>query len=97
MTPVKRLEIVIEAAHVVALLSTLRANGATAYTLINDVQGLGDRGDRTGDPLTNVYRNSYILIACEKPLADTLAQCVKPLLTQHGGMCLVSDAQWLEH
>lgn len=97
MTPLKRVEIVIDAAHTSTLLSTLRENGADAYTVIHDVQGIGDRGDRTGDSISSVFLNTYVLIACEPQLADSLAPVIQKLLQQHGGMCLISDALWLEH
>lgn len=97
MKPVKRLEIVIDAAHTPALLRTVMEAGARGYTLIRDVQGMGDRGERSGDQLTDVFRNCYVLIACEPDQAERIVQQVRPLLERYGGMCLQSDAAWVKH
>ena len=57
MIAVKRIEIVIDAAHTPKVIRAVKAAGAPGYTLLRDVQGSGDRGDRSGDGLSNVYRN----------------------------------------
>ena len=97
MKEIKRIEIVIDAAHTPELVRTIKSAGATGYTLIRDVQGSGDRGDRAGDELSNVYRNCYIIIAADLENTQTLIEAARPLLERYGGMCLVSDAQWLKH
>ena len=97
MKPIKRIEIVIDAAHTPELVRTIKSVGATGYTLIRDVQGSGDRGDRAGDELSNVYRNCYIIIAADSDTAQSLIDSARPLLERYGGMCLVSEAQWLKH
>lgn len=97
MKPIKRIEIVIDAAHTPELVRTIKSAGANGYTLIRDVQGSGDRGDRAGDELSNVYRNCYIIIAAESDFAQTLIKAVRPLLERYGGICLSSDAEWLKH
>jgi len=97
MTTVKRIEIVIDAAHTPDLLQALRDASARGYTVIRDVQGTGDRGERSGDELTDVFRNCYIIVACEPETATQIVEAVRPLLRRHGGVCLISDAQWLRH
>ena len=97
MNAVKRIEIVIDAAHTPALLSALREAGAGGYTLIRDVQGMGDRGERSGDELTDVFRNCYVIVACAPDASTQIIEAVRPLLQRYGGVCLVSDAQWLRH
>ena len=97
MTTVKRIEIVIDAAHTPDLLQALRDAGAQGYTVIRDVQGTGDRGERSGDELTDVFRNCYIIVACEPEMATQIVEAVRPMLRRHGGVCLISDAQWLRH
>jgi len=95
MTPAKRPEFVIEAAHTPGLLKALRQAGAPGWTIVRDVQGMGRRGERMGDELTDVYRNCYVLVACDPDVAETLIEAVRPVLDRHGGLCLVSDARWL--
>lgn len=97
MKPAKRLELVIDAAHTPALLNALREAGAPGYTVIRDVQGLGDRGERSGDELTDVFRNCYVIVACSEQVAEQIIPAVRPLLHRYGGMCLISDTHWLKH
>lgn len=97
MKAVKRVEIVIDAAHTPDLVKAVKSTGATGYTLLRDVHGSGDRGDRTGDELGNVFRNCYMIVAATETTAAQIANAVGPLIKAHGGMCLVSDAAWLEH
>ncbi|MFN3168075.1 MAG: P-II family nitrogen regulator [Phycisphaeraceae bacterium] len=97
MNQVKRIEIVIDAAHTPQLVRALKKAGATGYTLVRDVHGYGDRGDRTGDELANVYRNCYLIVAADAALEQPIVDAVRPLLERHGGVCLVSDARWVKH
>jgi len=97
MNQVKRIELVIDAAHTPELIKAIKASGATGFTLVRDVQGSGDRGDRMGDELGNVYRNCYVVVAAGEAVAEKIVAAAQPLITRHGGMCLVSDASWLEH
>ncbi|MCA9297947.1 MAG: hypothetical protein KDA28_02710 [Phycisphaerales bacterium] len=97
MTPVKRIECIIDAAHTPTLLEAVRRAGVPHYSLIREVQGDGDRGKRSGDELTDIFRNCYILIACPEAKVDAVTSAVRPLLKAYGGICLVSDALWLEH
>lgn len=98
MTPCKRVEIVIEEALVPRVRELLISLGASAYTLLPQARGQGDRGRRRGDDPTGTLTNAIIIIACkDAELAERVAQGVQPLLTQSGGMCLISDALWVEH
>jgi len=97
MIAVKRLEIAIGAAHTPELVRVIKQAGAPGYTLVRDVQGSGDRGDRSGDELSNVYRNCYLVTAVSEPIAEQLTEAVRPLLERYGGVCLMSDAMLLKH
>ena len=97
MKPVKRVEIVLDAVAVPRLLDALRAAGATGWTVIRDVTGQGGRGERSGDEIAGVNRNSYVLIAIDAVQLDGLKEQIRPILATFGGVCLVSDAAWLIH
>ncbi|MGB0766299.1 MAG: P-II family nitrogen regulator [Phycisphaeraceae bacterium] len=97
MVTVKRLEIVIDAAHTPELIRAVKSSGAMGYTLLRDVQGSGDRGDRLGDGLSNVYRNCCLITAVPEETAGAILRAVGPLLERHGGVCIASDAQMLHH
>ncbi|MFN2200070.1 MAG: P-II family nitrogen regulator, partial [Caldilineaceae bacterium] len=79
------------------LLRKLTAAGVTGYTLIRAVEGSGERGRRSGDELTGIMQNSLIIIACSPELAERITEVVLPVLRRFGGVCLVSDAEWVEH
>lgn len=98
MKPCKRIEIVIETPMAQRLTQLLREAGAPGFTLIPEVRGTGDRGERRADELAGDSSNCLILIACDNQVAvDAILEAVRPLLTRSGGICLVSDAQWLRH
>mgnify|MGYP000719434153 CR=1 FL=1 len=98
MTPCKRIEIVIEAPQAQRLTEGLRQLGVGGFTLIPDVRGSGDRGERRADELAGDSSNCLILIACDnQETVDTVLEVVRPLLSRSGGVCLVSDALWLRH
>ncbi len=97
MIAVKRIEIVIDAAHTPELVRVVKDAGAPGYTLLRDVQGSGDRGDRSGDGLSNVYRNCYLVTAVAEDTAQTIIEATRPMLERYGGVCLMTDAMLLRH
>ena len=98
MKPCKRLEIVIESALQNRLADRLIELGASGYSLINPTAGVGDRGMRRDDEPMGTSSNAIFIIACEsEQIAEQIVEGVRPLLTRSGGICLVSDAQWVRH
>lgn len=97
MRPVKRIEIVIDSLELRKLLKNLEQVGVSGYTVIQDAVGMGDRGARAGDQLSDVLKNSYVIIACPEEQLQPLIDAIRPLLKRFGGICLVSDAQWIVH
>lgn len=93
-----RIEIVIETPLVSTLTTMLKQLGVPGYTLISDVRGFGDRGARRADDLSGESSNCFVLIACDdQATIEKILESVRPLLSRSGGICLVSDAQWLRH
>lgn len=97
MRPIKRVEIIIDSPEVDDIIEVIESAQVTGYTIIRDVVGRGDRGLQVGYALSGAFSNSYILIACEPEAATRLVELVRPILTRRGGVCLVSDAQWVKH
>ena len=98
MKPCKRIEIVIESPQAQRLTDALRELGVAGFTLIPDVRGSGDRGERRADELSGDSSNCLIMMACDnQATVDTIVETVRPLLSRSGGVCLVSDALWLRH
>ena len=98
MKPCKRIEIVIEQPLVSRMADLLVDLGVPGYTLIANVAGRGDRGVRRADEPTGTSTNSMFIIACDDPvLIDEIVAEIRPILSRSGGVCLVSDAQWVRH
>ena len=97
LTPVKRLDIIIDAVHKDSVLEALEREGINAYSIVAAVQGKGDRGERLADDLTDVFQNVQIITTCQPEQVEPITQALTPMLQRRGGVCLVSDAQWLDH
>ena len=98
MKPCQRIEIVIEAPLQKRLAQLLRDLGAPGYTLIRRASGMGDRGLRRADDPTGSETNSVFIIACDEPeVVDRIIDGIRPMLSESGGMCVVSDAKWVRH
>lgn len=97
MRAVKRLEIVIDALQLGRLRSALDQAGLSGYTVLPTAHGRGERGVRGGDELTDALKNAYVLAACAPEQLEQVVEAVRPMLKRFGGVCLVSDAMWVEH
>lgn len=95
MRPIKRIELIVpegESADVLKALEAVRIGG---YTLIPSVSGRGDRGSTIN--ALGQLDNAYVLIACEAEQVKEVVEAIRPFLRRFGGICLVSDAQWVIH
>ncbi len=97
MKPIKKIEIITDSLELPKLLARLETIGVAGYTVIREVTGMGERGLRAGDELTGVFKNSYIIVACPEEEVSGVVEAVRPILKRFGGVCLVSDAQWVIH
>ena len=97
MQPIKRVEIVTDSLEMREVIETIDSLGINGYTLIREVLGKGERGFQSGDELTDVFKNSLLLVACDADKVSALVEAIRPILKKRGGICLVSDAQWVVH
>lgn len=97
MKAVKRVEFVVDAMALEDVLASLSEININAYTIIRDASGRGERGLRGGDIFGGTFDNSYVLIACSDDESKQIVEILRPLLKRLGGMCMVSDAQWVLH
>ncbi len=97
MTPVKRIEIIIDAPEVPALLAKLRESGVSGYSVFSSVTGAGERGERRNDEPGGGSGNACVLTAVAPEKVSGLIEAVRPILKKRGGVCLVSDAEWVIH
>ncbi len=94
--PVKRIEMVLQQDVFGQIAEKLDALGISGYTMVEDVRGRGERGLRSGISL-GVFQYHYLLIACEAEQVGLITEMVRPYLKRFGGMCMVSDAEWVIH
>ena len=97
MQAVKRVEIVTDTMELNRVLELLDEIGISGYTVIRNAEGKGHRGIRSGDDITRVFQNSYVLTACSPEQLERVVATIRPILKRVGGICLVSDALWVIH
>ena len=97
MKRVKRLEVVVDTLAVPKLLGALETAGVSGWTVVREVTGKGERGLRSGDDLSGVAGNGYVLTVCDPGEVARVTEAIRPILRTFGGVCLVSDAEWLLH
>lgn len=97
MQAVKRVEIVTDTIELARVLKLLEGVGVSGYTVVRNAEGKGHRGVRSGDDVTQVFQNSYVLTACTEEQVERVVAAIRPVLKRVGGVCLVSDALWVLH
>ncbi len=97
MQAVKRVEIVTDSLEMRAVCRVLDRLSVSGYSVIRDVTGRGERGVQSGDELTDVFKNSMVLLACPPERVGEIVEAIRPILKRRGGICLVSDAMWVMH
>jgi len=97
MFSIKRVELVIEAVEKANVISALKKININSYTIYKHVGGCGDRGDRDELAFGEKFENITFVIACPENRLSSVIEALRPILKSYGGMCLVSDAQWVIH
>ncbi|MDO8961054.1 MAG: transcriptional regulator [Methylophilus sp.] len=97
MFSIKRIELVIEAVEKSNVISTLKKINITSYTIYKHVGGSGERGARDELAFGEKFENVTFVIACPENRLSNVIESLRPILKSYGGMCLVSDAQWVIH
>lgn len=97
MQAVKKVEIIISSLEIEEILEILAVANVSGYTVMKNTSGKGDRGV-ANDDLGTVLSNSYIMTVCtnEKQLNQVIED-ITPILKRVGGVCLVTDANWVLH
>ncbi|MEM1134644.1 MAG: transcriptional regulator [Bacteroidota bacterium] len=97
MKAIKKIEIVTGSLDAKKVINLLDEKGIKGYTIIKNVMGNGDKGYQDGDGLHEAFQNKYIMVACSEEELEKLVEPLRAILKKSGGICLVSDAQWLVH
>ena len=92
LTPMARIEVVIDGEHVPALRNLLLGAGATGYTTLPGVSGFGHSGPHEGRLLVN-DRNSLSLVISVVPIeqSESLIDGIRRLLEAHSGVMFDSE------
>lgn len=91
----KKLEIIIEAVEKKSVLRILNELDIRGYTIINEIHGKGKQGTRRGSELTNILRNSMIIVVDEPEIINTIITRVKEILENYSGIMFLSDVEIL--
>lgn len=95
LIPLKRIEIVVDEEALGKLIELLQTTGVRGYTTIKQAGGLGSRGERRPDDYALQEKNAVVILACEEKQAERVIMTLRPRLKEFGGMCLVSDCEWV--
>ena len=95
LIPMSRIEIVVDEESLVELLELCKETGVRGYTVIKQAGGLGSRGERRPDDFPLEEKNAVVILACEGKQAERIIMSLRPKLKEFGGMCLISDCQWV--
>ena len=87
----------VEAVEKQAIIDLLKANQLEHYTLYKHVAGHGERGMRDDQVLRDKFQNVAFVLECPEESIAELIESIRPVLKKFGGICLVSDAQWVIH
>lgn len=92
LTPMARIEVVINGEHVPIIRDLLLSSGATGYTALHGVSGFGHGGEHEGRLLFN-DRNSLSLLISIIPVeqAESLVAGVRRVLDHNHGVMFVSE------
>jgi nitrogen regulatory protein PII len=97
MKHVKRVEIIVEALEKQTIINLLKTHNLEHYTLYKHLAGHGERGMREDQVFSEKFENVAIVLACAEEVIAELIESIRPVLKKYGGICLVSDAQWVIH
>ncbi|MGA1074774.1 MAG: DUF190 domain-containing protein [Ilumatobacteraceae bacterium] len=92
LTPMARIEIVVDGEHLPTIRDLLLDAGATGFTTIRGVSGFGHHGEHEGRLLFN-DRNSLTMVVCVVPFdrVEPVLAGVRRLLDDCHGVVFVSE------
>lgn len=92
LTPMKKVEIVIDGEQVQAVKDVLSEAGAAGYTMLANVSGLGHHGRHEGRLLFDDVGTQVMFVAVvPEDVLDALLDGLLPLFSAKSGVAFVSD------
>ncbi len=92
----KRFEIVVGIEQLERVTQLLEKCNVRGYTVLKNAGGLGSRGMRNPDDVLMEEENVMVVLACKEEQAQKVLNEIRPALKSLGGMCLISDCNWVE-
>lgn len=89
----KKIEIVVEAARVRAIIEMIEKAGAKGYTVVANVSGKGNRGTRDEADLSDVFRNVLIIVVAAEDIAARIVEASQSALENYAGIVVISDVE----
>ena len=94
LSPVKKLEIIIEGAHQGFATDLLDRAGVTGYTIIENLSGKGRHGFHEGHLMFNEDAVLIMIIAAvPEELVEPILEGFSPFFNKHTGVVFISDIQ----
>ena len=92
LTPMTKIEVVVTGTDATAVRDLIHATGATGYTSLPGVSGLGHHGQHQGRLLFNQQAALELIITVvTNDRADDLIAGLRPLLEASSGVMFVTD------
>ena len=92
----KRFEIVVGIEQLERVTELLEKCSVRGYTVLKNAGGLGSRGVRDPGDVLMEQENVMVVLACKEDQAQKVLNEIRPALKGLGGMCLISECQWVE-
>lgn len=94
LSPLKKLEIVLEGAYQEFATDLLDRAGVSGYTIVNSLSGKGRHGFHEGHLMFNEEAVLImIIVAVPEELVEPILEGFAPFFDQHSGVVFISDIQ----
>ena len=95
MAALKKVQIIISSLEADEIIEVFENHGHYAYTRIEDIKGRGDRGTQDGQGLARAFSNDMLIFILEPRVLEATKNEIKELMSDYGGICLISDVESL--
>lgn len=90
-----KLEIVIPKPDLHRLKKILEYPGVRGYTVIDDVKGQGQRGEKDNLGLSDSFTNVMVIVVCDTEIAEKIKEPIKALISRVGGIAYHQEVNWI--
>jgi len=97
MRNAQKIEIITEKRSIDKIIEIIEKHGVTGWTIFGDVKGKGQRGEKHGDDLNDVFKNTMIVTVCDEEQVLAIVPELKIFFKKISGICVVSDVKYVIH